>query len=401
MRCVPPVTRDRLPHAARSMPGAGSAAMSECTLAPLAAADAPTVSAWERLVAENGLNPSLEPGWLGVAAASIGAARQVQLLVQRGAGDVRAIVPFFNSQRRMLGLPINALELGSNLMSYHAAMVAPTGAAESALNALIRRAGPWDVLHAANVPVDSETARAIEAVARALGTPLQVIQGDASPYLPIEGSWEQLIAGRNKKFRYKLRKRQEAISGDSRYRLEWLTSESDAAVLLRNMLAIEQRSWKVTAGMDISSREAEIDYHRRLLPYLARVGMLLGNVLYEGDRPIAYSLCCTCRGWVGHLKTSFDDEFADASPGAFVIDASIEKAFALGAREFDFLGHAAPHKLAWSERVRQHADYFLFAPRIKARLVGALKLLNMRWEMRRQTRTGARTEAQVSQPREA
>jgi len=370
----------------RLVAGTGTT-MSECTLLPLARADAQTVGTWERLVAEAGLNPSLEPGWLGVAAASIGAGRQVQVLVQHAANGIHTLVPFFNSRRRMFGLPMTALELGSNLMSYHAALVAPPGAAAAALEALLSHAGRWDLLHAANIPVDSETAQAIEALARRLGTPLQVIPGDASPYLPLAGSWEQLIAGHNKKFRYKLRKRQELIRGDSQFRLDWFTSEADTEVLLREVLAIEQRSWKVTAGMDIASREVEIEYHRRLLPYLARAGMLLGNVLYRSHQPIAYSLCCSCRGWIGHLKTSFDDAFAELSPGAFVIDVSIEKACALGAREFDFLGHAAPHKLAWSEHVRRHADYFLFAPRLKARLVGGLKLLNLRLRKRRQTLT--------------
>ena len=58
-----------------------------------------------------------------------------------------------------------------------------------------------------------------------------------------------------------------------------------------------------------------------------------------------------------------------------MIDTSIERAFALGAKEFDFLGNAGSHKLAWTSNLRSHADYFLFAPRLKARLVGMLKLM--------------------------
>ena len=85
----------------------------------------------------------------------------------------------------------------------------------------------------------------------------------------------------------------------------------------------------------------ELKYHRRLLPVLAQDGALLANVLHRAERPIAYSLCCHCHGWVGHLKTSFDQEFASLSPGGYVIDASVERAFDLKAREFDFLGDAA------------------------------------------------------------
>jgi CelD/BcsL family acetyltransferase involved in cellulose biosynthesis len=81
---------------------------------------------------------------------------------------------------------------------------------------------------------------------------------------------------------------------------------------------------------------------------------------------------------VGNLKTSFDEQRADLSPGSIVIDACIARAFELGASEFDFLGDAGTHKAAWTATVRVHASYFLFAPRAKASIVGRLKQLRGR-----------------------
>ena len=44
------------------------------------------------------------------------------------------------------------------------------------------------------------------------------------------------------------------------------------------------------------------------------------------------------------------------------------------ADSLDFLGDAAPHKLAWSDTVRAHENLWLYAPRILPRLIGRAKL---------------------------
>lgn len=272
-----------------------------------------------------------------------------------------------------------ALELGSNLMSYHAELVSKAQYAD-VIGALLDSQSAWDVFHVANVDAASRTAKALLEVAAKLDAPLQVIPSDRSPYLPIAETWEQFIAGKGKKFRYKLRRRSDDIERDGGCELRWFGPNDDMERLLHDVLAIETRSWKAGSGLAIGSRELELTYHRLLLPYLQHGRMLVANVLYRQGQPIAYSLCCECRGWMGHLKTSFDQDYERLSPGGFVIDACVRRAFESGAREFDFLGAAAPHKLAWTSFVRAHNNYYLFAPRLVPKLIGRAKLY---WSRRR------------------
>jgi CelD/BcsL family acetyltransferase involved in cellulose biosynthesis len=233
----------------------------------------------------------------------------------------------------------------------------------------------WEVLQFANVPVDGETAGAVRTLAAELRTPLQTLPSDESPWLPLEESWEKLLASKNKKFRYKVRHRRDLLDKNGPWDLRWYEHGTRIDELLQAILQIEAVSWKAAEGVDIPSRPHEVEYHRQLLPFLARQGALLANVIYIGTQPAAYCLCCRDGDWVGNLKTSFDQSLEKLSPGAVVIDTAIERAFALGAKEFDFLGNAGSHKAAWTSNVRSHADYFLFAPRLKARLVGMLKLM--------------------------
>lgn len=101
------------------------------------------------------------------------------------------------------------------------------------------------------------------------------------------------------------------------------------------------------AGSRTAARDQELNHHRLPLPVLAREGALLASVLYRPARPIAHSLCCHYGRRIGRRKTSCDQKFESLSPGAYVVDVLVEGAFDLKAREFDFLGDAAPHKLAW------------------------------------------------------
>jgi CelD/BcsL family acetyltransferase involved in cellulose biosynthesis len=337
-----------------------------------------TIGAWSRLVSTLDLNPSLDPGWLGVSAASLaGGVGDLSVLMATDADGLNAVVPFFVRRSRMFGVPLVTIELGSNLMSYHAEFVGTPDPA-AIVGALLETVPKWDVLHLANFSEGGRGVAALRRVATDLGLPLQELPGEQSPYLPITGSWEQFLASKGKKFRYKLRKRSEGIVKGGASELRWFGDSADTNALLKDMLSIEDRSWKAETRTSISARRAEVGYHERLLPWLRDRGMLLANVLYRAGQPIAYSLCCTCRGWIGHLKTSFDGAYETLSPGAYVIDACVQAAFGSGAREFDFLGDAAPHKLAWSHAVRRHCDLFLFAPRLLPRAIGTLKTTKRR-----------------------
>src|SRR4030095_540233 len=117
-------------------------------------------------------------------------------------------------------------------------------------------------------------------------------QDDNSPFLRIRNSWEEFLASKPKKFRYKVRKRQEQLESNGRLELRPVTKTEDVELLFEEMLEIESKSWTARAGFDIPSSRRETEYYRRLLPYLASSGTLFAQVLRQQGRAIAYSLCC-------------------------------------------------------------------------------------------------------------
>lgn len=331
--------------------------------------------AWQTLCMSLAINPSLAPGWVALGCDALRVRDGVEVLIGTNANELVAALPVRIIRRRMLGLPITTAEIGGGAVNYHveiASQLAPTIVLR-ALAAELQRRGGWHVLVAPNIQLDTPTARALQEVATLDAAHVDIHPTERSPFLPVSGTWDKYLATRNKAFRYSVRRQAKdaAAAGDNEIR--WFTKPQDVAEFWHALLAVEAHSWKAAKGRAISSRPVELRYNEALLPYLAAHDMLLGNVLYIDGRPIAYNLCCRSGSWVGQLKTSFDDEFAKIRPGALIVQSMVERVFSAGASEFDFLGDAQPHKLEWTDAIREHAEFRVYSSTWLARLMHRLK----------------------------
>lgn len=360
-----------------------------CDIEYLSKLDSGTRAEWASLVAERALNPTSTPEWIELVDRCLGSPNEpVMTFVHRdGDGALLGVVPFVISRQLVNGLPLRVLQLATNRISYHVE-IPSRGDPHQTIVHFFKSVRGWDLFHAANLNEEGATAAALGSMA-GQHSALIVSAGESSPYLPLQGTWSDLVSSKNKKFRYKVRRRKESLEAHPTWKLVWV-GECDVEQALEDIVNIERHSWKADAGIDIPSRSRELEYHKQLLPFLAQRRSLLANILYIEDCAAAYSLCCHAGAWIGQLKTSFDTRFDDHSPGAIVIDACLEKAFELGAAEFDFLGDATPHKLAWTEHVRLHMNYFLFGTTIAGRIVGTAKRLKQKTSSLRRRLAGER-----------
>ena len=116
--------------------------------------------------------------------------------------------------------------------------------------------------------------------------------------------------------------------------------------------------------------------------------MLFSNVLELHGEPIAFSLGYAWNGVVGQMKTSFDDRFADMSPGFMVMVESIHRAVTLGFREYDFLGDIMEHKMRWADAARQHSSRFVFSRRPLGFALGMAKRATLWMQAKARERKG-------------
>lgn len=338
-------------------------------------------SDWEQLADSAGANFSLYPAWSEVIAESQDIAAHTELIAAYLDDEIVGILPVNFSSKRVSGILWRSLGLLSNRISYHNTLLsrlAPCDAIRLIVDEGVSR--NVDVIHLAGISDDTGLGKYLKEDSPNKLFRTHTISGDSSPYLQLDRNWDELLATKPKKFRYKLRKRAAVLDSSEKTELRWFRNVEDCSTLLDAMRAIEQNSWKKDAGISIFERQHEGRYHELLLPFLAMNQAMFANVLYEEEVPIAYNLCCVWNGWVGQLKTSFDKRFAELSPGSIVIDHAIQHAIELDADEFDFLGDTDPHKLAWTKSVRPHSDHFLYLrSSIKGNLIGFLKSIRLRF----------------------
>lgn len=329
---------------------------------------------WHNLVASEKLNPTILPGWLEISVNVSDIDVPIQALIVTKGQDLLAVLPFFVTRTKYLGLPFRTVNLLSNKISYHADI--PTKIPrEKVLNSLLEKTGRWHIAHLANVVVDGPLDSAITLIHEGMSAKTETLPVETSPYLPIDGTWDDYISTRSKKFRYKLRQRDRILNEQSSLSLKTFSDGVQSNEIVKQLLKIEASSWKAQYGLDISRRANERRYYELLLPYLATLGALHVDMLFFEEEPIAYSLCCSWNGWFGQLKTSFDEKYSEISPGSIVIDASIAAAFRTKAEEFDFLGDTDNHKRAWTEFTRTHCDRLIYSENRSARLLWTAKRL--------------------------
>jgi CelD/BcsL family acetyltransferase involved in cellulose biosynthesis len=327
-------------------------------------------SLWIDMVVARNLNPSLHPDWLDTTLHSHGLHQRAQVLLVETTRGEQAIVPVIPRRVAIGGVPFRCLDLCSNVLSYHAGLIA-TGGHADVLNelAMSPKLPAWDVLRLGNLVATEATAESVNGLDQ-LTARVRTYDGERSPYIAMTSDFPQFLGSLPKKMRANITRCIRVTQQAGETGMRWYEHDADTDQLLSDVLEIESKSWKAANHMAIKGDTAEGRYYQRLLPWLRGHG-LMANVLYVKERPAAYVLCARWQGWVGQLKTSFDNDIRDA--GFRVIHASIERAYSNRETEYDFLGDEAPHKTRWANQIRAHEHKWLFARHYRGRMLFHLK----------------------------
>ena len=336
------------------------------------AAGSNVLCAWSEKVSSGDFNPSLDPRWISLAAESRNITRNLKLAVVGTDTNLSGFVPLQMSVLGPRHLRSRHVEVAYPV-SYHAEIVAdvpPEDVLRSVLVDLL--AGEWDIFSMSNVVRSSPTAAVLRSLRTISGVRVVEVPTESSPYLNIDSDWDGFLLRKKKKFRAMAKRNIEhPLKGLGEANLEWFEPGADTDRLLQQILDVERRSWKAKAGRAVSDSSEETEYHRLLLPYLSQTGMLMASVLSLEGIPVAFALCCRSNGWVGLLKTSYDERVRNA--GSCVLTSSVQRAFQLRCDEYDFLGGPDDYKLRWSSQLRDHSTFHVFAGTPRGRILGRLR----------------------------
>ena len=142
-----------------------------------------------------------------------------------------------------------------------------------------------------------------------------------------------------------------------------LTAADDALdEAVARMIAITEASYKLQ-GQRLADNHRE--FLREVVMRLGRRGMLSLPILSIGGRDAAFVLGVLERGCFYDITLAYDESFEKLSPGAFLMQQTLERLAAAGVHTV--VSHGAhEYKKHWATRFVPQTRLFLFAPSIKA-----------------------------------
>ncbi len=320
------------------------------------------VSAWDGLASE-GAVPNLFAGrtWVTAWAARFAAGRSVRVLVAREDGAPVGLVPLVADAGGVVELPVNFLSPRGEFTVRERL----EGPVASAFLKHLRGAGFALLLR--GVPVGSGTLAAVRGEAAGGGFLLAERSTRESPFIEIDGTWEDYYAGRRRKATHEWERKMRKLDAVGDTRVLRFESGMDAGRLVEDFIAVESRSWKEKNGTSIHARGVERFYHD-VSDALAISGSFLPFWLEIDGQIVAFLYGAVHDGVYYAMKTSFDEAFSRLSPGIRLFHEAVRHAFGAGLARFDFLGERARWKDEWATGRLRHVNVRLYPTTARGRV---------------------------------
>jgi CelD/BcsL family acetyltransferase involved in cellulose biosynthesis len=199
-------------------------------------------------------------------------------------------------------------------------------------------------------------------------------RSQASPYLPLPSSAEELDASLSAKFRGNLRRRARLLEAEvGPLRLEQISQRREVDAAFDDGLRLEAAGWKGVAGTAISCDAWLTARYRALAHAFAAKGSLALYFLSVGQQRVAFHFGLIEGGVYYLLKPGLDPELSRYGVGHLLLRAVAQDLIERKVTELDFLGDDLPWKRDWTARTRTHSWHYLFPPTHRGRLLHAAK----------------------------
>lgn len=290
------------------------------------------------------------------------------LLGVREADVLVAVTPLQVVHETWAGRAITILRSLTNVESYRFDLLCAHGRPDLLEEVCRRlcRETTADVIDLDRLSSDSPTLDAVRAVAAALGWRLLLKESFESPWRPLcrsSGAWDVNLKS---KFKSNLRNRERRIARLGEVRFEVVTGDEPARErALETFYTLEASGWKGEAGSAIVQRPLCRALYDRLV---ARAGDRAWIALLRvAGRAVAAQVLSVEGGTLFMLKTAYDPEFSQYSPGQLLTARVIRHGIEKGFEALDFLASNMSWKADWMPRLRPHVRALLFAPSANGR----------------------------------
>jgi CelD/BcsL family acetyltransferase involved in cellulose biosynthesis len=334
-------------------------------------------TAWNRLVEEAGIDhPFLRHEWVRTWWECFGAGREMQLLVVKAEKDVAAIAPLMRSDGRIYGNRVRRLQSISNEHTPRFDFIVGRrheGASRAIWNFLSDRRSEWDIVEVQRLPPGSRALADLPRLTERETFLTGFWHDSDSPYLQLNGRWEEYFESLDRKHRSNLRNRLKRLNRLGETGLEVVRSHTKLETALEEGLRIEASGWKGSAGTSIRSRPEVKLFYTKLAKRAFSQGWLGLRFLTVGRQRIAFMYNLVYRNKIFCLKSGYDPRYYPFSPGNLLCYFLLRDAFDRGLSELDLLGTDDTFKGEWTRKTRRHEWLYVLSNNWRMRLLHRAK----------------------------
>jgi CelD/BcsL family acetyltransferase involved in cellulose biosynthesis len=296
---------------------------------------------WDGLADGAGAPACMRPGWVMAWWKAFGRGR-LEIVTLKRDGRLVGVVPM---QRRN-----GELRSTSNYHTPSFGLLAADPAALRALATALVRSSPRR-LTVAFLSEDESSLAALEASSRHARRLTIVRVLERCPYIPLDGTWENLLETRRHQFARELRRRRRRLHARGRFELDVQDGSRDLERYFEEGLTVEAAGWKGENGTAIASSPGTRGFYLEIARWLASRGSLRLSFLRLDGRALGFEFAFEEAGRYFLLKSGYDESYRSDAPGVLLRAATIERAFEVGLRRYDFLGKDDPWKREWTSTV--------------------------------------------------
>jgi CelD/BcsL family acetyltransferase involved in cellulose biosynthesis len=300
---------------------------------------------WDDLAERVDAIPFVRPGWIAAWSRAFGGPEPT-VFALRCQGRLAGIVPLVRS-RGALRSPTN----------WHTPAFEPLAENDTALRELSARlvSDGTGRLHLGFLTRDSPAEAALVEAARNAGrlTLERVVM--RSPYVPLQGRWEDYRGTLGGHLRRNLARRRRRLEEDegAPVELRVLDGGDHLEELLARGFQLEGSGWKTEQGTAILSHPATERFYTEIARWAAERGWLRLAFLHVGERAIAFEMCLALNDALYIIKGGFDTKLSRYGPGALLTYDLIGWCFAHACDAYELLGDETAFKSSWTDHAHE------------------------------------------------
>jgi len=314
---------------------------------------------WDALADEVQASPFLRSGWFTAWANAYGTS--LDLLVSRSETHLSGIVPIIRTARGVRS-PTNSET------PYFSFLASDRSSQKELIESMMSIGSRIDLSY---VDPKDDAIHVLLSIAGDRGYTVMQQPIQQSAFISTSGSWDEYLAGLDKKHRHEIRRLGRRMHAAGQVDLQIYDGTSNLDELLAQGMQLERSGWKSEYGTSIVDQPDALRFYTSVAHWAASMGWLRLAFLKLDGQSIAFDFCLEANRAMYPLKIGYDTNFSQLSPGFVMRSMMIQRCFEGENETYEFGGGTEGErnrwKLKWTSKVRQRIRIRTFAPNLLGR----------------------------------